>query len=50
MIVAGGTSDIERSSREAAASGFISISTSDTLHLERAQAVENLHKRVPSDC
>jgi len=38
--------DIERDSRAAAGSGFISISTSDTLSLECAHAVENLHKRV----
>jgi len=38
--------DTERGSRAAAGSGFISISTSDTFDLERAYAVENLHRRV----
>ncbi|RUS67984.1 hypothetical protein CUZ56_00480 [Saezia sanguinis] len=46
MVASVEVRDIERGSREAAGSGFISISTSDTLSLERAHAVENLHKRV----
>lgn len=46
MIVASGTSDTERSDREAEASGFISVSTSHTNEMSKACEVEKFHDRV----